>query len=122
MSTPTQKTPPQQSKPQTTFLSLPAELRQTILDITHSDEVTKAERYEKFLELMANAHRSHFSYDYIRGCILPRDVQPWVEGMKKISGQTSEDMEYVVNQWKKKYLALNSEYSQRYRTKLESLW
>lgn len=71
---------------------------------------------------MADANRSHFSYDYVRGRILPRDIQPWIEGMKKINSQIAEDMEYVVNQWKKKYLALNSEHIQRYRTKIESLW
>lgn len=43
----------------------------------------------------------------------------WVEGVKGISGDFAEDIEYVETQWRRKFMDLNSNYIESGRSALE---
>lgn len=99
-----QKTANEKKAP-TSFLHLPRELRQSVLDMTYSDSVFEHRTYADFVS--ADADSSDFSYSHSH-CILAH--ANWVESIKDIRSDIAEDMEYVEEQWKRRYLHLNATY------------
>lgn len=99
-----QKTADEKKAP-TSFLDLPRELRQSVLDMTYSDSVFEHRTYADFVS--ADADSSELSYSHPHYVLAHAN---WVESIKDIRSDIAEDMEYVEEQWKKKYLHLNAAY------------
>ena len=92
-----------EAKTPTNFLSLPRELRQSILHQTYEHEIPVHATYRQFAEAKSTSWR----YFYFGGCILPRDMKTWVKNFKAIDARIAEDMEYIEAVWKQKFKALN---------------
>lgn len=101
---------PQQREP-TNFLSLPRELRQSILFMAYEDSIMKYKTYSNFLSYDINYNE--FSYNHYSGGVC-LSVEKWLKDIEQMDKRLEGDVAYVKGQYEKAYMAMNGHHVQRF--------
>lgn len=102
-----------QSQKQTNFLTLPRELRKSILLMAHGHDIVKYDNYFHFLD----RDRTWNDFCYHNGVRL--GFERWLRDIGNMDERLEANVEYVKEQYKKAYLAVNGEYVRQYRGYVE---